>query len=152
MQAAERVFFDYLVRENVSLPTPTGGKSHAARRLVFSLDGLGIGDAARRAMASATGKALQGTHIRPDNVQFIVPHQAGTGIVRLTEMKLDEFGVHGPHWRLEELTSRYSDGLPIRRSAGAGSRQKMVSLPARRGFSDTKRVRRSSRGQAVAGV
>ena len=46
MQAAERVFFDYHVQENVLLPTPEGGRSCASRRLVFSLDGLGIADAA----------------------------------------------------------------------------------------------------------
>ena len=95
MQAAERVFFDYEVRENVLLPTAAGGRRCAARRLVFSLDGLGIGDAAPRAMACATAKALRRRHIRPEDVQFIVPHQAGTGIVRFTKMKLDEIGVHG---------------------------------------------------------
>jgi 3-oxoacyl-[acyl-carrier-protein] synthase-3 len=95
MQAAERVFFDYHVRENVSLPTPEGGRSCASRRLVFSLDGLGIADAAPRAMAGSTAKALQAARFRPEEVQFLVPHQAGTGIVRLTEMKLEEIGVRG---------------------------------------------------------
>ena len=46
-------------------------------------------------MASATAKALRGMGIRPEEVQFLVPHQAGTGIVRLTAMKLEEIGVHG---------------------------------------------------------
>ena len=95
MQAAESVLFNYDVRENVLLPTPEGGKGCAARRLVFSLDGLGIADAAPRAMASATAKALQRMRIRPEDVQFLVPHQAGTGIVRFTEMKLEEIGVRG---------------------------------------------------------
>jgi 3-oxoacyl-[acyl-carrier-protein] synthase-3 len=95
MQAAERVFFDYHVRENVSLPTPDGGRSCAARRLVFSLDGLGIAEAAPRAMADVTDKALRGTRVRPEEVQFLVPHQAGTGIVRFTEMKLQQLGVQG---------------------------------------------------------
>ncbi len=95
MQTAERVFFDYHVQENVPLPTPDGGRSCAPRRLVFSLDGLGIAEAAPRAMARSTAKALRETHIRPDEVQFLVPHQAGTGIVRFAEMKLEEIGIRG---------------------------------------------------------
>jgi 3-oxoacyl-[acyl-carrier-protein] synthase-3 len=95
MQTAERVFFDYHVQENVPLPTPDGGRSCVARRLVFSLDGLGIAEAAPRAMAGSTAKALRETHIRPDEVQYLVPHQAGTGIVRFAEMKLEEIGVRG---------------------------------------------------------
>ena len=46
LQAAEGVFFDYHLQENVILPSPEGGRSSVSRRLVFSLDGLGIGDAA----------------------------------------------------------------------------------------------------------
>ncbi len=95
MRTAESVFFDYHVRENVLFPTPEGGRGCAARRLVFWLDGLGIGDAAPRAMASATARALQRTRIRPEEVQFVVPHQAGKGIVCFTEMKLEEIGLHG---------------------------------------------------------
>ena len=95
MHAVERVFFDYHVQENVSLPTREGGRSCASRRLVFSLDGLAIADAAPRAMASTTAKAIQAARIRPEEVQFLVPHQAGSGIVRLTEMKLQEIGVRG---------------------------------------------------------
>jgi 3-oxoacyl-[acyl-carrier-protein] synthase III len=56
---------------------------------------MGIGDMAPRAMASALTEALQATHTRPDRVQFVVPHQAGAGIVRLATMKLEECGVHG---------------------------------------------------------
>jgi 3-oxoacyl-[acyl-carrier-protein] synthase III len=95
MRAAERAFFDYHLRENVLLPSPEGGRSCASRRLVFSLDGLGIADAAPRAMASATARALQRIRIRPEDVQFLVPHQAGTTIVRFTKMKLEEIGVRG---------------------------------------------------------
>jgi 3-oxoacyl-[acyl-carrier-protein] synthase III len=95
MQAAEGVFFDYHVRENVTVPTFDGGKNCASRRLVFSLNGLGIADAAPRGMASATAAALREVRIRPEAVQFLVPHQAGTGIVRLTAMKLEEIGVRG---------------------------------------------------------
>ena len=95
MQTAERVFFDYHVQENVPLPTPDGGRSCAPRRLVFSLDGMGIAEAAPRAMAGSTAKALRESHIRPDEVQYLVPHQAGTGIVRFAEMKLEELGIRG---------------------------------------------------------
>jgi 3-oxoacyl-[acyl-carrier-protein] synthase-3 len=95
MQASEGVFFDYRLGENVVVPTPEGGKSCAARRMVFSLDGMGIADAASRGMAGATAKALGKVGIQPEDVRFLVPHQAGTGIVRLTAMKLEEIGVRG---------------------------------------------------------
>ena len=62
---------------------------------MFSLDGLGIADAAPRAMASATARRAARRAIRPEEVQFLVPHQAGTGIVRLTAMKMEEIGVRG---------------------------------------------------------
>jgi 3-oxoacyl-[acyl-carrier-protein] synthase III len=95
MQPTKTVFFDYHLRENVVVPTPDGGRRHESRRLVFSLDGLGIGDAAPRAMAAATTQALAEVGLRPEEAHFLVPHQAGTGIVRLTAMKLEEAGVAG---------------------------------------------------------
>jgi 3-oxoacyl-[acyl-carrier-protein] synthase-3 len=95
MQPAVGVFFDYRLQEHVIMPTPEGGRSSSPRRLVFSLDGLGIGDAAPRAMANVTAEALRTRHIRPEQVRFVVPHQAGTGIVRLAAMKLEEVGVAG---------------------------------------------------------
>jgi 3-oxoacyl-[acyl-carrier-protein] synthase III len=79
----------------VLFPRRDGGQEHAAQRLVFSLDGMGIADTAPRAMASALAKALETTRVRPDDVRFVVPHQAGTGIVRFTGMKIEEFGIHG---------------------------------------------------------
>ena len=95
MQATDGVFFNYGLRDNVVVPTPEGGRSHAAQRLVFSLDALGICDAAPRAMAAATTKALRETQIQPEQVQFLLPHQAGTGIVRFAAMKLEEGGIRG---------------------------------------------------------
>jgi 3-oxoacyl-[acyl-carrier-protein] synthase III len=92
---ADGVFFDFQLRENVLLPTLDGGQDHVAQRLVFSLDGMGIADAAPRAMAGALAKALEATNVRPEEVRFVVPHQAGTGIVRFTGMKLEEFGIRG---------------------------------------------------------
>ena len=46
-------------------------------------------------MANAAAKALQLTGIRPYEVQFVVPHQAGAGVIRLTAMKLEELGIGG---------------------------------------------------------
>jgi len=44
-------------------------------------------------MSAALNKILLATGIRPDKVRFVVPHQAGTAIVRLTAMKLEEIGI-----------------------------------------------------------
>jgi 3-oxoacyl-[acyl-carrier-protein] synthase III len=93
MQPADAVFFNYHLRENVMVPTPDGGRRIVARRLVFSLDGLGIGDAAPRAMASATAHALRAAKLKPENVRYVVPHQAGSGIVRFAAMKLEQIGI-----------------------------------------------------------
>jgi 3-oxoacyl-[acyl-carrier-protein] synthase III len=46
-------------------------------------------------MTDAAAIALQATGISPDEVAFVVPHQAGAGIVRLTGMRLDHIGVRG---------------------------------------------------------
>ncbi len=75
------------------IPTPDGSVTYDRRRLVFSLDGMGIGDAAPRAMSDATCTILRENSIRLENVQYVVPHQAGTGIVQLARMKLDEIGL-----------------------------------------------------------
>jgi 3-oxoacyl-[acyl-carrier-protein] synthase III len=93
--AANGVFFDFAVRENVPTPQPDGGRVDLPRRVVFSLDGMGIADAAPRAMSGAVTKALQRSGIEPSDVKFVLPHQAGTGIIRLTAMKLEEGGIRG---------------------------------------------------------
>jgi 3-oxoacyl-[acyl-carrier-protein] synthase III len=92
-QPASGAFFDYHLRENVLVPAPDGGQAVEPQRLVFSLDMMGLGDGAPRAMANAAAKALQATGIKPDEVDFVVPHQAGTGVIRLTTMKLEELGI-----------------------------------------------------------
>lgn len=92
-QPADGVFFNYHMRENVTVPAPDGGHAVEPRRLVFSLDMMGLGDAAPRAMANAAAKALEATGTRPDDVDFVVPHQAGAGVIRLTAMKLEELGI-----------------------------------------------------------
>ena len=77
------------------LPSPTGGKTRTSQRLVFRLDGMGIADVAPRAMASAVGQALQAKRLRPEDLQYVIPHQAGTSIVRLATMKLEQLGIRG---------------------------------------------------------
>jgi predicted naringenin-chalcone synthase len=46
-------------------------------------------------MSAAVAKALADTGLSGGDVDFVVPHQAGSGIVRFTGMKLDEHGVRG---------------------------------------------------------
>lgn len=92
-RAADAAFFNFQMRENVLTPTRDGGERHDARRLVFSLDGMGIADAAPRAMASALAEALAAKGIANDDVRFVLPHQAGAAIVRLTAMKVEQLGI-----------------------------------------------------------
>lgn len=94
-QPADAPYFGFEVRRNIRIPRAGGGAENAAERLVFSLDGMGIADVAPRAMAAATTVALAATGIRPEEVRFVVPHQAGAGIVRFTGMKLESCGVRG---------------------------------------------------------
>lgn len=88
-------FFNFQLRENVLKPTRDGGENHDARRLVFSLDGMGIADAAPRAMADALQGALAAAGVAKDDVRYILPHQAGAAIVRLTAMKIEQYGIRG---------------------------------------------------------
>lgn len=94
-QAAERPAFHFHMQQHVAIPAPDGGTLHADERLVYSLDGMAIAELAPRAMSAATAKALSAARVSPGDVNFVVPHQAGTGIVRFTGMKLDELGVQG---------------------------------------------------------
>jgi 3-oxoacyl-[acyl-carrier-protein] synthase-3 len=94
-QPADRSTFDFQVRTRVPVPTPGGGTLHAAERLVYSLDGMAIAEIAPRAMSAAVAKALAAQGLAGGDVEFVVPHQAGSGIVRFTGMKLEEHGVHG---------------------------------------------------------
>lgn len=92
---AAGVFFDFEMRANVLAPSEDGGRAHEEQRLVYNLDGLGIADAAPRAMSNAVAKALKAKGIAADAIRYVVPHQAGTGIVRLATMKLEQLGVRG---------------------------------------------------------
>lgn len=91
-KAVSRPYFNFASKENVLAPTDSGERHTVARRLVFTLDGMGIADTAPRAMADAARKMAENNEIDPSQVDCMVPHQAGTGIVRLTGMKLDDAG------------------------------------------------------------
>jgi 3-oxoacyl-[acyl-carrier-protein] synthase III len=94
-QSAERPAFDFHVSPRVPVPAPGGGTAHADGRLVYTLDGMAIAEIAPRAMSAAVAKALADASLTGGDVNFVVPHQAGSGIVRFTGMKLDEYGVGG---------------------------------------------------------
>jgi len=94
-QPADRPAFDFHLRHDVPVPAPRGGREHAAQRLVYALDGMAIAELAPRAMAAATAASLAATRLVAADVDFVVPHQAGTGIVRFTGMQLDTLGIRG---------------------------------------------------------
>jgi 3-oxoacyl-[acyl-carrier-protein] synthase III len=83
------------MRSEVVVPVPGGATSIEKERLVWSLDGMMIADIAPRAMSAATAKAIAAVGLAGDDVRFVVPHQAGAGIVRFTGMKLDDHGIRG---------------------------------------------------------
>ncbi len=87
-----RPFFGFSLRKQVLAPTFDGGQRVDPERVVFSLDGMGIADTAPRAMASAASNMLVETGLTPEHIRYIVPHQAGSGIVRFAEMKLRDAG------------------------------------------------------------
>ena len=94
-QPADRPSFDFHLKDDVPVPLPDGGRGADRRRIVFWLDGMAIAEAAPRAMSAAVEKALGDTALDAGDVDFVVPHQAGTGIVRFTGMKLEEQGIRG---------------------------------------------------------
>ncbi len=94
-QLAQKSAFDFHVRDHVPVPAPGGGTWHDDDRLVYSLDGMAIAEIAPRAMAAAVAKALGESGLAGGDVNFVVPHQAGTGIVRFTEMQLEGLGIRG---------------------------------------------------------
>jgi len=94
-QPVDRAVFDFHVRPRVPLPAADGGTTHADDHLVYSLDGMAIAEIAPRAMSAAVAAALADAGRSGDDVRFVVPHQAGSGIVRFTAMQLDAHGVRG---------------------------------------------------------
>jgi 3-oxoacyl-[acyl-carrier-protein] synthase III len=81
------------MKEEVLVPTDDGGRRHDAKRLVFSMDGMAIADVAPRAMAASAQEVLEANSIKPREIQHIVPHQAGDGILRLAGMKFEDVGL-----------------------------------------------------------
>ena len=94
-QPVERSAFDFHLRRGLPVPTPDGGSGLAEERIVYSLDGMAIAEIAPRAMSAAAAKALAASGLAGDDVKFVVPHQAGSGIVRFTGMKLEDFSIRG---------------------------------------------------------
>jgi 3-oxoacyl-[acyl-carrier-protein] synthase-3 len=94
-QPVERPAFDFQVKPDVPVPTTAGGRGQDRNRLVYTLDGMAIAEIAPRAMAAAVTDGLGAAGLEPAAVDFVVPHQAGTGIVRFTGMQLDGQGVGG---------------------------------------------------------
>jgi len=94
-QPVERSTFDFHVGEKVPVPSPGGGTAHDDERLVYTLDGMAIAEIAPRAMSAATAKAVADAGLSGGDVSFVVPHQAGSGIVRFTGMQLDGCGIRG---------------------------------------------------------
>ncbi len=92
---ANRPFFDFSLKQRVLRPTIDGGRQYDPQRVVFSLDGMGIADIAPRAMADAATELAEFNNLAPRNVRFVVPHQAGAGIVRFTGLKLEAAGFSG---------------------------------------------------------
>ena len=90
-----RPFFKFQRKEQVPAPNRDGGRTIESHRFVFSLDGMGIADIAPRAMAASAAEMVRETGRRPEEIQHILPHQAGFAIVRLTEMKLRDEGFTG---------------------------------------------------------
>ena len=91
----EHPAFNFERRENVPIPLPNGGVAHADNRIVYTLDGMAIADTAPRQMSAAVASALEASSLSGNDVDYVVPHQAGTGIVRFTGMKLEEYGIGG---------------------------------------------------------
>jgi 3-oxoacyl-[acyl-carrier-protein] synthase III len=94
-QPADSAYFHFHLRQHVLVPQRDGGRDYAPERVVFSLDGMGVADSAPRAMSQGIVEALAATGISPADIRFVVPHQAGTGIIRLAAMKIEALGISG---------------------------------------------------------
>lgn len=89
--SVSRAYFDFKSCEALYPVGSENARCHE-QRVVFTLDGMGIADTAPRAMAGAAANMIRANYLEPAEVDHIVPHQAGQGIVRLTSMKLEEAG------------------------------------------------------------
>lgn len=90
-----RPFFDFISRNDVPVPVADGGTKIQPKRIVFTLDGMGVADSASRAMASSAMEMVEQIRLQPEDIDFIIPHQAGSAIVRLAEMKMRDMGFTG---------------------------------------------------------
>ncbi|MFK7736484.1 MAG: 3-oxoacyl-[acyl-carrier-protein] synthase III C-terminal domain-containing protein [Pirellulaceae bacterium] len=113
-QSVNRSFFNFEWQPKTRSPladTP----SPEERQLVFSLDGMGIADTAPRAMAEAAKQMAEKNGIAKAQVDWVVPHQAGEGIVRLTSMKLEQYGftVAPVNGLTEEFGNVSSGSVPL---------------------------------------
>ncbi len=78
----------------------------AAYEPPWVLENAWLGDSLPRKFVRHTGirsrrisqEDEQESAIRAEYIQYVVPHQAGTGIVRLTSMKLLAAGIHPDDW------------------------------------------------------
>ncbi len=102
--ATTRSFFDFQLKSGAVRPNPDGGQEREKERVVFTMDGMGVADHAPRAMALAAARTVRQAGIAPEQIELIVPHQAGEGIVRFTEMKMRDAGFRGEF--VNGLTSR----------------------------------------------
>jgi len=93
---AERSAFDFESRRDVPVPTPEGGTRVEGERVVYRLDGMAIAELAPREMSAAVGSALAACGLVGADLDHVVPHQAGTGIVNFATMQLDGQGVRCP--------------------------------------------------------
>lgn len=91
-RSTNRAYFDFHASEQTLFPFGSKNERCIEDRIVFSLDGMGIADTAPRAMAHAAATMIEDNCLEASDIDTIVPHQAGQGIVRLTGMKLEEAG------------------------------------------------------------
>jgi 3-oxoacyl-[acyl-carrier-protein] synthase III len=94
-EPAPAAYFNFSLRSDTMTASADGRQNADRDRVVYSLDGQGIAEAAPRAMARAVARALAVEGLAAEAVRHVVPHQAGTGIVRFTQMKLDQLGIRG---------------------------------------------------------
>jgi 3-oxoacyl-[acyl-carrier-protein] synthase-3 len=92
---ADKPAFNFHLRRDLPLPAADGGRERAAERLVYAIDGMAIAEIAPRAMSAAVGDSLAAAGLAGADVDFVVPHQAGMGIVRFLGMQLESLGVRG---------------------------------------------------------
>jgi 3-oxoacyl-[acyl-carrier-protein] synthase-3 len=113
--AVNRPYFDFIEVQDAVKPSRDGGVQHQERRVVFSMDGMGVADHAPRAMAHATEAALAQCGMASEDVDLVVPHQAGEGIVRFTEMKLRQSGIESEvvNGLTSELGNVSSGSIPL---------------------------------------